>query len=238
MTYRDKIRELARAAADDGRAPDAVERALDRLSDAWAGAQKAEMLSWVKPEPGDEADFGAEALSAIEDLNGICDGLGLGPFADADGADAALVVAHAVASEGYAAGRGAMPRHGGRDRSPESRSLQERGVEAAARYLELTGFEVLELNWSCPAGGIDVIARDGGTLVFADVVTRTRIEKGFPGGDVGEGERSRLEKVAMWYLRDYEEVDIPVRFDTVALVVVAEDRALVRHYVNALADAA
>lgn len=118
-------------------------------------------------------------------------------------------------------------------RGVKNRELGRRGEAAAARYLEQFGYEVLELNWECPVGEADIIARDSEALVFVEVKTRTSIEKGFPSEAVDAEKRSRYEKIALWYLRDYEYVDIPVRFDIVALVVVAEDRALIKHYVNA-----
>ena len=118
-------------------------------------------------------------------------------------------------------------------RGVRNKELGRRGEVAAAHYLEHFGYEILERNWECPAGEADIIARDMDTLVFVEVKTRTNIDKGFPSEAVDEKKRSRYEKIAMWYLRDYEFVDIPVRFDVVALMVVAEDRAMIRHYVNA-----
>ena len=108
-----------------------------------------------------------------------------------------------------------------------------RGEAAAARYLELCGYDILEMNWECPAGEADIIARDVDTVVFVEVKTRRSIEKGFPAERVDAEKRSRYEKIAMWYLRNYEFLDVPVRFDVVSLVVCEEDRAMVRHYVNA-----
>lgn len=108
-----------------------------------------------------------------------------------------------------------------------------RGELAAVRYLEMRGMEIVERNWVCPAGEADIIAFDEGTLVFVEVKTRTGIEKGFPAEAVNAEKRSRYEKIAAWYLRGSEIVDVPVRFDVVSLLVVSDDRAMVRHYVNA-----
>lgn len=117
-----------------------------------------------------------------------------------------------------------------------NREMGRRGERAAARYLERFGYEILELNWECPAGEADIVARDCDTLVFCEVKTRSGIEKGFPSEAVDAGKRSRYERIAGWYLRDYDFVDIPVRFDVIALMVVREDRAFVKHYVNAFAE--
>lgn len=122
-----------------------------------------------------------------------------------------------------------------RDGAKRSRNKEigKRGESAAARYLEMRGYEVIERNWTCPAGEADIIALDGCTLVFVEVKTRTSLEKGFPSEAVTPEKRARYEKIACWFLRDNDYVDVPVRFDIIALVVVASDRAIVRHYRDA-----
>ena len=114
-----------------------------------------------------------------------------------------------------------------------NQSIGRRGEAAAARYLELKGYEIVERNWACPAGEADIIAYDAGTLVFVEVKTRTSLETGLPSEAVTPAKRARYEKIAGWFLRSVDVCDVPVRFDVVSLLVVSEDRALVRHYVNA-----
>ena len=111
--------------------------------------------------------------------------------------------------------------------------LGERGEKAAARYLKLRGYEILERNWKCPAGEADIIARDGSTLVFIEVKTRTGVSKGFPSEAVDAKKRARYEKIAGWYIMTCDELDVPVRFDVIALLVAAPDRAFMKHYVDA-----
>lgn len=115
----------------------------------------------------------------------------------------------------------------------KNKELGRRGEAAAARYLEFVGYEILERNWVCPAGEADIVARQGDTLVFVEVKTRTGIQKGFPAEAVTPRKRARYEKIAAWYLCDYGEVNIPIRFDVIALLVLKDDRAMVKHYVNA-----
>lgn len=124
----------------------------------------------------------------------------------------------------------------GKAQGSKNKQLGKRGESAAARYLEHLGYEIMERNWECPAGEADIIARDREALVFVEVKTRTNIEKGFPSEAVDGEKRTRYEKIAMWYLRDFDVVGVPVRFDVIALMVVAEDRALIKHYVNAFAE--
>lgn len=118
-----------------------------------------------------------------------------------------------------------------------AKELGMRGERAAARFLEHIGYEIIERNWTCPAGEADIIARDGKTVVFCEVKTRTNLEKGLPAEAVDAEKRNRYERIAGWFLRDYEEVDVPIRFDVLGLLVIRNDRALIRHYINAFGGA-
>ncbi len=111
--------------------------------------------------------------------------------------------------------------------------LGRRGECAAAKFLERRGYEILERNWTCPAGEADIICHDGETIVFVEVKTRTSIEAGLPEEAVNKEKRSRYEKIAAYYLKESSYADIPVRFDVVGLLVIAPDRALIRHHIDA-----
>ena len=113
------------------------------------------------------------------------------------------------------------------------KELGARGELAAARYLERRGYDVIERNWHCKAGEVDIVARDNDFLVFVEVKTRTNIDTGLPEEAVDEEKRHRYEILAAHYLREHEVEETAVRFDVVALLVIAPDRALVRHHINA-----
>lgn len=114
-----------------------------------------------------------------------------------------------------------------------NKEIGRKGEEAAARYLEHVGYEILERNWRCPAGEADIIALDEETLVLCEVKTRTSLRRGFPSESVNEKKRSRYELIAAWYLRENDVGTRPVRFDIIAVLVVNDDRAMIRHYQNA-----
>lgn len=120
-----------------------------------------------------------------------------------------------------------------RDPGTRNKELGRRGEEAAARYLVNRGYDILERNWSCLAGEADIIARDGSALVFVEVKTRSSVEKGFPAEAVGAAKRDKYERIALAYLTTCDYVDIPVRFDVVSIVVMAPDRAFIRHHIGA-----
>ena len=50
---------------------------------------------------------------------------------------------------------------------------------------------------------------------------------------MGAAKRERYEKIAAAFLAEYEVVDVPLRFDVVSIVVVAPDRAMIRHHIDA-----
>ena len=115
----------------------------------------------------------------------------------------------------------------------QSKSLATKGEEAAARFLEQRGYEILERNWTCSAGEADIIVRDGDWIVFVEVKTRRNADQGFPGEAVCKSKRERYEKIAISYFTENDFKDLNVRFDVIAIVVMAPDRALIRHHINA-----
>lgn len=120
-----------------------------------------------------------------------------------------------------------------KDLDKHNRELGKRGEEAAARFLYRRGYDIVERNWVCPAGEADIIAKDENAVVFVEVKTRSSCEKGFPAEAVDEKKRNRYERIAAYFLKEYDETDIPVRFDIVSIVAISSDRALVRHHINA-----
>ncbi len=120
-----------------------------------------------------------------------------------------------------------------RPKKKHNKRIGARGEAAAAAFLERMDYQVIERNWQCPAGEADIIAIDEGTLVFIEVKTRTNLKKGLPSDAVTPEKRKRYERIAAWYIAQCDYIDMPVRFDVIAILVVNSDRALLRHYVNA-----
>ncbi|MEF9925371.1 MAG: YraN family protein [Raoultibacter sp.] len=115
-----------------------------------------------------------------------------------------------------------------------NKTLGARGEHAAGLFLERRGYEIIERNWVCPGGEADIIARDDDDcLVFIEVKTRSDAEKGFPSEAVTAAKRARYEKIATYYLAQHPLEDVFVRFDVVSIVVVAPERAFIRHHINA-----
>lgn len=110
------------------------------------------------------------------------------------------------------------------------RALGQRGEDAAAAYLERQGFTVVERNWRTSAGEVDIICVDGDDLVFVEVKTRKSETKGTPAEAITPVKQRRYERLAREYVAQSGLDDVSVRFDVVAILVTAKDRALLRHH--------
>lgn len=121
----------------------------------------------------------------------------------------------------------------GKSAKSKNKELGRRGEQAAAHFLYRRGYDIVAQNWMSPVGEADIIARDGDTLVFVEVKTRSDCEKGFPAEAVTKTKREKYERIALAFLADYNEADITVRFDVVSIVVISSDRAVIRHHINA-----
>ena len=117
-------------------------------------------------------------------------------------------------------------------------NLIDRAVSASARYLELRGYEVLEQNWS-PEGSeesIPLIAYEDDVLVFIDVTVRNGFEGFVP---ESETDREAMEVLAAKYLAQTDlDENVEIRFDIISMMVVREDRAMLKHHINAFSVAA
>lgn len=88
----------------------------------------------------------------------------------------------------------------------------------AARRLEELGYRILERNFRCPAGEVDLVALEGGVLVFVEVRTRSSVACGTPAESVTPLKRRKMRQVALWYLASqHGSSRTPVRFDVVAV---------------------
>ena len=97
------------------------------------------------------------------------------------------------------------------------------GEELAERYLKRRWYRILERQYRCRFGEIDLIARKGGILCFVEVKTRSSVARGLPRDAVDQRKQQRLRKTAALYLAE-RGLDCPVRFD-VAEVYLEEGKA-------------
>lgn len=118
------------------------------------------------------------------------------------------------------------------------RGLGAFGEQVAAAFLLRRGWAEVARNWRSAAGEIDLVMRDGATLVFVEVRTR-RGQPGLAEESVGRAKQARLIALAQTYLNDHDlSLDDPWRIDVVAVQVGAGGGvSSINHIPNALSDA-
>lgn len=90
--------------------------------------------------------------------------------------------------------------------------------QAAGRFLENNGFRVLEYNYRCRMGEVDIIGMDGEYLVFCEVKYRKSNVQGHPLEAVDKKKQRTLCKCASYYIMVNNLTDIPCRFDVVGIL--------------------
>jgi len=100
----------------------------------------------------------------------------------------------------------------------EKKELGRKGEEIALRFLKKKGYRVIETNYVCKMGEMDIIAKEKDTLVFIEVKARTSTEFGPPQLAVNSSKQRQLSKVAWNFLKEKRIEDMKARFDVVAIL--------------------
>lgn len=103
------------------------------------------------------------------------------------------------------------------------------GERVAVRTLESAGLTVLDRNWRCPDGELDLVARDGTVLVFCEVKTRSSLEFGDPSEAVVRAKAARIRKLALLWMAAHGSGWETVRFDVISVLRRPAGAAAVRH---------
>ncbi len=113
-----------------------------------------------------------------------------------------------------------------------TKPMGDRGEALAADFLEGKGLSILERKYRTPQGEIDLIAREGRTIVFVEVKTRRSQRCGSPGAAVGYAKQRKITRAAEWYMRTRRDTP-PCRFDVIEIYAPAGGAWSVRHLENA-----
>ncbi len=103
------------------------------------------------------------------------------------------------------------------------------GERLAAEHLTALGLSVLDRNWRCREGELDIVARDGDALVFCEVKARRGTGYGAPVEAVTWSKQRRLRLLAQRWLEVHTEHAPGLRFDVVGVLVRTDGPALVTH---------
>lgn len=103
----------------------------------------------------------------------------------------------------------------------QKQELGRNGENIASKVLENKNYKILERNFRCRQGEIDIIAYDEATkeIVFVEVKTRTGIKYGEPKEAVQKTKQKHIKLVASYYLYMYSLNDIPARFDVIEILI-------------------
>lgn len=107
--------------------------------------------------------------------------------------------------------------------------LGKAGEEAAVSYLEGRGFRILDRNWRCADGEIDIVAVDRHTFVVCEVKTRSGTRYGTPLEAVGRAKRMRLRRLAAQWLSAHGTRFDQIRIDVLGLLRDGADGFTIEH---------
>jgi len=114
-------------------------------------------------------------------------------------------------------------------------SLQmKRGMKAealASRYLEQAGYIILERNWRWDHAEIDLIAKDGDTIVIVEVKARSSTIYGYPEEAVDERKIYHLCRASEAYI-EKQKLDCPLRFDIISIIF-KQKQTKIKHFKDA-----
>lgn len=97
------------------------------------------------------------------------------------------------------------------------RTLGRWGESVAATHLEAKGYQLIERNWRCRWGEIDLVLRQGETLVFVEVKTRRGRDFGTPEEGITARKAQKLLQIGQQYVAERELDDVDWRIDMVAV---------------------
>ncbi|MBX3396642.1 MAG: YraN family protein [Phycisphaerae bacterium] len=113
------------------------------------------------------------------------------------------------------------------------RDIGRRGEQAAAVFLRRRGLRIVEKNYHCGFGEIDLICADGKTIVFVEVKTLSANVHADPEEHVTPSKRMRIERAARMWLQSLGNPRLLCRFDVVSVVMPKVGEPTIRHIIDA-----
>ena len=112
--------------------------------------------------------------------------------------------------------------------------LGQYGEALAAQYLLKKGYKILQSNFKCKIGEIDLIAQDKEVVVIVEVKTRSDLSYGMPYEAVNYHKQRKLLKIAQAYLlKRYRTVNVMARFDVLSIHKDPAGNEHIEHIINA-----
>jgi len=108
----------------------------------------------------------------------------------------------------------------------DNKRLGDIGEKAAIEYLKKQGYRIIEINFKCKQGEIDIIAADNDTIVFVEVKTRSSDVYGQPSEAVNYYKQRKIVQVALVYLAQRKLFNWMSRFDIVEVITDHTDKII------------
>ncbi|HEY3306975.1 MAG TPA: YraN family protein [Desulfuromonadaceae bacterium] len=121
------------------------------------------------------------------------------------------------------------------EKDRDNKSTGKLGEDVASAFLTARGFRILQRNFCCKGGEVDIVARDprDKSLVFVEVKARRNLSYGEPQLAVTPFKQRQISKAALTYLAKNQQIDSIARFDVIAILLDEGGRHKVDHIVNA-----
>jgi putative endonuclease len=113
-----------------------------------------------------------------------------------------------------------------------TRKAGETGEDIALFHLQRRGYTIVNRNYTCVIGEIDIVAMNEGEIVFVEVKSRRSRAFGTPAEAVTAAKQKKISKTALYYLKERNMLDRPARFDVVT-VTMEKDKPTVEIFQNA-----
>lgn len=107
--------------------------------------------------------------------------------------------------------------------------LGRHGEDLAAQFIVEAGYTVIDRNWRCPRGEIDLVARDGNDTVFIEVKTRSSTAFGHPFEAITAQKVARLKRLAKAWCEAHPYRRGVVRIDAVSVIASAGSTPIIEH---------
>lgn len=120
---------------------------------------------------------------------------------------------------------------------PSTTERGRRGEDLAAQALTTYGCDIVDRNWRCAVGEIDLVAREEDAWVFVEVKTRQSKTHGTPEEAVDAAKQGRLLQAAVAYISEHELDDVDWRIDVIAITLASDGRVQrLTRYCDAVRD--
>jgi putative endonuclease len=97
------------------------------------------------------------------------------------------------------------------------KQVGDKGEDIAADFLKDKGYNIIQRNYRCRYGEIDIIAEHDRTIIFAEVRTRRTETFGSPQGSITSSKIDKISKTALCYIQEKNLIEQACRFDVIAI---------------------